>query len=71
MKLDLPHADTRSGEELGIFERLEKRPDSFTDEQLEMLLRVYSHSPAKGRNAQIPAKAFLILEKRKSSIHKL
>lgn len=66
MKMDESYAPDRPHQDLNIHERLEKFPDDFTTEELEMLLRVYSHSPAKGRNAQIPARAFLILEKRRN-----
>lgn len=67
MKIDAEHLPPNQYNDMGIFERLDHYPESFTDDELNMILRVYSHSPAKGRNAQIPAKAFLILEKRKAS----
>lgn len=65
MKIDAEYLPPSQHDGVHIVDRLERYPDSFTTEELEFLLKVYSHSPAKGRNAQIPAKAFLILEGRK------
>lgn len=52
---------------LGIFERLDKYPDSYTDEDLLDLLTRYEGQTLKGRNATIPIKAFLILEEREKA----
>jgi hypothetical protein len=52
---------------LGVFERLEKYPDSYTDEQLRELTSHYEGQHPRGRNARIPAMAFLILEEREKN----
>ena len=68
MKPDASPTPSRPHDDLGltIHQRLEQFPDDFATEELEMLVRVCSHSPAKGRNAQIPARAFAILEQRRA-----
>lgn len=52
---------------LGIFERLEKYPESYTDEELRDLTTHYEGQNPKGRNARIPVMAFLILEEREKN----
>lgn len=53
-------------ENLGIFERLERYPDSFSDDDLRDLMERYEGQTLKGRNATIPHRAFVILESRHS-----
>lgn len=52
--------------QLGIFERLEKHPETYEDWELIWLMERYEGRSPKGRNARIPAQAFLILEQRRS-----
>jgi hypothetical protein len=49
---------------LGIFERLDKHPETFSDEDLKDLTERYEGQILKGKNAQIPIKAALILDNR-------
>lgn len=52
---------------LGVFERLEKYPDSYTDEQLRDLACHYEGQNPRGRNARIPYMAGLILDEREKN----
>jgi len=56
-----------TNQESPIYERLSHSPDLFTDDELRWLMRMYEGRKPKGRNAQIPAKAYLIWEKRHPS----
>lgn len=50
-------------ENLPLLERLDKYPETVPDDHLHMLMQ---NTNGRGRNAQIPAKAFLIWDKRHS-----
>ncbi len=51
-----------------IYNRLRNSPSSFTDQELRWIMRMYEGRQPRGRNAQLPAMAFLVLESRRKPV---
>ncbi len=52
-----------------IYERLRSSPASFTDQELRWIMKMFEGRRPRGRNAQLPAMAFMILESRRTPVH--